>query len=237
MHDLDRTQEEFYDEYSGYEYEADAYEFEADYEDEYEYDDEYSDEFEYDFEAVFDEADELELAAELLEITDEDELDQFIGKLIKKAARKVKKAVKSPIGRRIGGMLKGVAKKALPKLGAVAGNFLLPGVGGAIGSKLGSTAGSILGLELEGLSPEDQEFEVAKQVVRLGGEAVKQAAKTSKSTPPQAAAQKAMVKAAKKHAPGLVGQAARTPASYMPTGARRSGRWVKRGNKVILHGL
>lgn len=233
MHDLDRTQEEFYDEYSGYEFEADAYEFEDEYGGEYE--GEYGYEFEYDFEAVFDEADELELAAELLEVTDEDELDQFIGKLIKKAAGKLKKVVRSPLGKTIGGMIKGVAKKALPTLGAAAGNFLLPGVGGALGGKLGSAAGTMFGLELEGLSAEDQEFEVAKQVVRLGGEAVKQAIKTGVDGSPQAAAQTAMVKAAQKHAPGLVGAAPGRP-GYMPVG-RRSGRWVKRGNRVILYGL
>ena len=221
MHDLDRTQAEYDGEYSGYEFEADAYEMET-----YEYEDEYDGEYEGEYrgvygeyEAVFDEADELELAAELLEVTDEDELDQFIGKLIKKAASKLKKVVKGPLGKTLGGLIKGVTKTALPALGAVAGNLVLPGVGGALGGKLGSAAGSVFGLELEGLSAEDQEFEVAKQVVRLGGEAVKQAAQPGMGTSgaPQAAAQTAMVKAAQKHAPGLVGGAG--------AAARRDGRY------------
>lgn len=231
MHDLDRTQTETHGDYSGYEFESDTYESEDEYEGEY------TQAFEYDFEAVFDEADELELAAELLEVSDEDELDQFIGNLIKKAASKLKKVVKGPLGKTLGGMIKGVAKTALPALGAAAGNFLLPGVGGAIGGKLGSAAGSMMGLELEGLSPEDQEFEVAKQVVRLGGEAVKQAAQASANMPPQAAAQTAMVKSARKHAPGLVGGTSQNRLNPSPTGVRRSGRWVKRGNKVIIYGL
>ena len=227
MHDLDRTQEEFYDETSDYEYEADNFEFEDEY-------DQYSG---YEVDSVFSEADELQLAAELLEITDEDELDQFIGKLFKNASRALGKAVKSPIFKTLGSALKGVAKQALPALGAAAGNFLLPGVGGMVGSKLASTAGSMLGLELEGLSAEDQEFEVARQIVRLGGEAAKQASKAPPSVSPQAAAQQALVKAAKKHAPGLVGQASAGRASYMPIAGQRSGRWVRRGKKVILYGL
>ena len=53
-----------------------------------------------------------------------------------------------------------------------------------MGSKLASAAGSMFGLELEGLSYEDQEFEVAKQVVRLGGAAANIAAQAPQSAPP-----------------------------------------------------
>ncbi len=254
MHDLDRTQEESYDEYSGFEFEAGDYEFEDEYEleaddyeleGEYEFEDEYEDEFEDEYEdedeleyysgEVFSEAEELELAAELLEVTEEHELDQFIGKLFKRAARKIKKKFKRPIFRKLGGFVKGFAKKALPKLGALAGNYFLPGIGGKIGRKLGSKAGKILGLELEGLSPEDQEFEIAKRIVRLGGEAAKQAA-VRNNMPSKAAAKVAMVKAAQKHAPGLVGKTSKRP-SYMPSGKKRSGRWVRRGSKIVIYGL
>ena len=63
---------------------------------------------------VFNEGEVMELAAELLEVTNEAELDRFLGKLIKKAGSALGKVVKSPIGQAVGGVLKGVAKKALP---------------------------------------------------------------------------------------------------------------------------
>ena len=48
---------------------------------------------------VLGETDEIEIAAELLEVRDEQELDQFLGNLIKKVGRAVGTAVRSPIGR------------------------------------------------------------------------------------------------------------------------------------------
>src|SRR5262245_10096582 len=56
------------------------------------------------------EAQEIELASELLEITSEQELEQFLGGLFKKVARGVGTFIKSPVGRALGGVLKGVAK-------------------------------------------------------------------------------------------------------------------------------
>ena len=57
---------------------------------------------------AFSEAEEMELAAELLGVADEAELDQFIGGLFKKIGRGIGKFVRSPIGRSLGGILKGV---------------------------------------------------------------------------------------------------------------------------------
>ncbi|MGH7520870.1 MAG: hypothetical protein ACREMI_06300 [Gemmatimonadales bacterium] len=64
-------------------------------------------------ETGLDEVDEMDLAAELLGVSDEAELDQFFGKLIKKAG----KFLKSPTGKALGGILKNVARKALPIAG------------------------------------------------------------------------------------------------------------------------
>jgi hypothetical protein len=98
-----------------------------------------------------------------------------------------------------------------------------------------SAAGRLVGLELEGLSPEDQEFEVAKRVVRLAGAATKKAATAERKMPPQAAAKAAVVAAAKKHAPGLLRPA--TPTMMSGPGAKRSGRWIRRGANIVLMGL
>ena len=99
-------------------------------------------------ESPFDEVEEMEYATQLLEVTEEAELDQFIGDLFRKAASAAGRVIKSPIGRQLGGMVKGAIKKALPGVGAAIGGYLAPGAGAAVGSKLASKAGDLLGLEL-----------------------------------------------------------------------------------------
>lgn len=188
-------------------------------------------------ESPFNEAEEMELAAELLSISNEEELDQFIGKLLKKAGRAAGKFIRSPIGKHIGGIIKGAAKSALPMIGSALGNAILPGVGGALGGKAASMAGSMLGLELEGLSQEDQEFEIARQIVRFGGAAASNAAEVAPTTPPQQAAQTAAVSAAQQYAPGLLKPKTEGAGkSRCRCGHRRSGRWVRNGNKIVLLG-
>ena len=194
---------------------------------------------EYGFEGPFSEAEEMEMAAQLLEITDEAELEQFIGDIFKKVSRAVGQVIKSPIGRQLGGILKGLAKKALPIAGGALGTYFGGPAGGAIGSQVASGAGQIFGLELEGLSAEDQEFEVARRFVRLAGEVAKQAALTPPNVPPQQAANAAVATAAQQHAPGLL-QPSQMPAPpAMGVGGRRqSGRWVRSGqHKITLIGV
>jgi hypothetical protein len=240
MHNIDRTNlESNYGEYAG-EYGEYAGEYEGEYEGEYP--GEYAGKFEaegetygeYSQESPFSEAEEMELAAELLSVQNEEELEQFLGKLFKKAAG----FLRSPIGRQLTGALKGIAKKALPALGTAAGNFLLPGVGGAIGGKLATAAGDMLGLELEGLSYEDQEFEVAKQVVRLSGAAATNAAQAPPQAPPAQTAQAALTSAAQQFAPGLLRpDTSASPAHHgMRRRHRHQGQWIRRGNAIILLG-
>lgn len=189
-------------------------------EDEYEEEDE-----------VFSEDQVQEYAAELLTVSNEQEFDYFLGDLIKAAG----KAIKSPVGKQIGGMLKGIAKKALPVAAGVLGNVVAPGVGGAIGSKLGSAAANLFELELEGMSAEDQEFEVAKQFVRLAADASKNAGKAPRGAPPARVAKQSMTNAARKFAPGLLNGQAASEASA--TAGGQSGRWVRRGQRIVLLGV
>eukprot|EP01032_Pedospumella_encystans_P000272 gene272-307_t len=90
-------------------------------------------------EGPFNEAQEMELALELMSVTSDAELDQFLGGLFKGALKGLKK-VGSAIGKvakPLGGALKGIAKKALPFVGGALGSFIpIPGVGTAIGSAL-----------------------------------------------------------------------------------------------------
>jgi hypothetical protein len=213
---------------NGFGYEADALET-----DEREYPDEF--EFENDAlgESPFDEAEVIDLAAEVLGVTDEAELEQFIGNLIQKAGQAVGKFVKSPTGRALGGILKGAAKKALPVVGSAVGSAIGGQSGAAIGGKLATSAGRIFGLELEGLSPEDQEFEAARHFVQFAGAAAKNAALASPATPPAVAAQAAAVGAARRLAPGLLRQS--TPPTSGANATRgRSGRWIRHGRNIIV---
>jgi hypothetical protein len=217
MHDIDRTRLEAEWEVDGLDGEA---EYEADYE-AYEAEFEFESEWEYEAEGPFSEAEEMELAAELLEITDEYELDQFIGKLVRRGARAVGRAIKSPTGRAL-------TRKLLPIAGRAVGNLIVPGAGGVVGARLAAGAGRAFGLELEGLTPEDQEFEVARRVVRLAGDAAQKAATAPSSVPPDAAASRAVASAARKHAPGLV------PAGAAAGG--QQGRWVRKGRAIVIYG-
>jgi len=176
------------------------------------------------------ETDEMEFAAELLEVRDEQELDRFLGNLIKKVGSAVGTVVRSPIGQTIRGTLKGVLRTALPVAGGALGTFVAGPLGTTIGGGLASMAGSALGLELEGLSQEDREFEAARQFVRFAGEAVINAAQSS-SPDPIAAARSATMIAARRFAPGLLrGPGLSTPARRTGPG----GRWLRRGRNILV---
>ena len=234
MHDIDRTRYEA--DYGEYESDEFAYEFEDEnYEDEY-----YEGEGEFYGnmygESPFNEAEEMELAADLLNVTNEQELDQFIGKLLSKAKKAIGKFIKSPVGKQLGGIIKGAAKSALPILGGIVGNAVLPGAGGAIGGSLASDASETFGLELEGLSQEDQEFEIARQFVRFGGAAVSNASETGTVMPPKQAAQAAATSAAQQHAPGMLNQPM-PGKSRCNCSHRRAGHWKRSGNKIIIFGV
>ena len=242
MHNIDRTQPELSEEYEGFELGGQSEEFGAL--------GELGESFEYEggeYEEVaspFAEHEEYELAAELLEIQSEEELNYFLGKLFKRVGSVAGRLIRSPVGRALGGVLRNVAKTALPMAGAALGNLVLPGVGGAIGGKLGSAAGRIFGLELEGMSAEDREFEVARRYVRLAGAAARRAAMAAPSLPPQRAAYAALQQAARTYAPGLLaaggvvggGLGAGVPSVTSSFGAR-TGRWIRRGRRIIVLGV
>jgi uncharacterized protein (DUF697 family) len=222
MHHLDRTFMEFGNEAED---EAETFEFTGENE----------------WGEVLGETEVQEFAAELLSVSNEQELNQFMGNLITKVGRAIGSAVDSPTGQALGSMLKSVAKTALPIAGAALGNMIVPGVGGAIGGKLASTAGSMFGLELEGLSHEDREFEVAKQFVRLAADATNSAVQSDQQgkSAPQTA-KEAVAQAAQKFAPGLLQptpQVAPAPAYHAATDTRHQGRWIRRGNRIVLMGV
>jgi hypothetical protein len=176
---------------------------------------------------VFSEAEVMELAGELLGVTNEAELDRFLGDLIKRAGRAVGQVVRSPIGQAVGGLLKGAAKRALPLAGAALGGFVGGPLGAQLGSGLASAAGSALGLEAETLNAEDREFEGAKKFVQMAGQAVKSAVTAPPTSNPAAIAQSAVTAAAKKIVPGLLKAGVGSPAG-------RTGRWMRQGRNIVI---
>lgn len=218
------------------EFETEVGELESD---EFEFEFESEMEFETEFESPMDETEEMELAAELLAVSSEQELDQFLGKVFKKIGRGIRK-----IARPLGGMLKRVAKKALPFVGGALGSFIpVPGVGTAVGSALGGAASKLLEVDLEGMTPEDQEFELARRFVRMASTAAAKAATMPADADPKTAAIQAIKAAAQQigggtpQGEGEVGVAGSTIPYRGPSGGRRTrGRWYRRGNSIVLTG-
>lgn len=230
MHDIDLTKNHFG---------AGADELETDSYEEFEFEfGQESEMFSDSEQGPFSESEEMEMAADLLEVSTDEELEQFLGDLFKKIGRGAKRFFKSSAGKALGGILKGVAKKALPIVGGTLGNLVVPGLGGVVGSSLASSAGKAFGLELEGMSPEDQEFEVARQYVKLAGSAAQKVAQMPSNMDPRSAATAAITEAAKQYAPGLLKQKGSSQTrNRTDLKGSRSGRWVRQGNKIILFGV
>lgn len=214
-----------YQQENAFEFNAEANVFEGE---QFEYEEEFASSGE-----VFNEGELLELTAELLEINNEEELNYFLGKLVKRAAGAIGKVARSPIGQALGGVLKTVAKKALPIAGGALGGFVGGPLGAKIGSSLAGYAGSALGLEAELLNQEDREFEGAKQFVRIAGDTVKNALAAPGNTNPQIAAQNAVVQSTRVLAPGLLSGSGAT-SSPRRSQSSTSGRWIRRGRNIVL---
>jgi hypothetical protein len=159
---------------------------------------------------------ELELASELLEVASEQELEQFLGDVFHSVGSAVGQFMRSETAHALGPILKDAAGKALPVLGRAIGDRIAP-VGGGDG-RLAQAAGTLLGLELEGLSPQDQEFEAARQFVRFAGAAANQALLTRPTMSPENVARAAVTAAGHRFAPGLAHEL--PPQPHRGTGQR-----------------
>lgn len=178
--------------------------------------------------AVFSEEEELQLAMELLEVASEEELDQFLGNVFKSVWKGVKKvgATIAKVAKPLGGALKAVAKTALPFVGGALGSMIpIPGVGTALGSALGRAASNALELEMENAAPADRELELARRFVRIAGQAARLAGDSDGST---RAVESALTRALHQQLPHF-----RSPA---PQQEEESGRWRRRGNRIVVMG-
>jgi hypothetical protein len=199
-------------------------------------------------ESSFSEETEMELASELLSIRNDAELDHFLGDLFKKAVGAVGGLLGGGQGNILKGIIGTVAKKVLPLAGTAAGTFFGGPVGAAIGGQLGQAASGLFEMELEGLSNEDREFEVARAVVRFGGNAARQVA-DNLTDDPQDDVRRGVIEAATRYAPGLLVEKAHRHHHHHGDHHHgdhhhhhgghhhHSGTWYRRGDKIIIENI
>jgi uncharacterized protein (DUF697 family) len=182
---------------------------------------------------VFTEGEELDLASRLLGVPGERELDNFVDGLVREAGRALNETLDPPMEQDLGSILKKIAKVALPIAGGAVGTFFGGPAGAMLGSTLGNAAGQAFGLELEGLSPEDAEFEVGKQFVRLAATIVQNAAEADPRADPRRVVHDAAVGAARVHAPGLIDLIERDTSNQRQYRRNPSSR----GDHAVVHHL
>ena len=233
MHDIDRTTLEFGQEIGGFP----GQEFEMQ---------------EFGGGGSLSEQQEIQFAHELLSVTNEQELEQFLGDFLSKAVSTVSNIARSPIGQAIGGVLKGVASKALPMAGTALGGFIGGPLGAKIGGGIANAATQALGLEYGEMQESgEREFDGARQFVRLAADTARNAVAAAQSgVDPRKAAQSAAVAAASQIAPALLSGAAGAGSTALTAAGRNgggllaaagapghSGRWVRRGQHIVLFGV
>jgi hypothetical protein len=185
---------------------------------------------------VLAEEEELALAAELLELNSEEEIDRFLGKLVRRVSRGVRGFIRSPVGRMLGGVLRRVAKVALPIAGRALGTFVGGPAGAMIGGQLAGVASQTLGLELQEMSAQEADFATARQFVRFATDMMRRAQATSPAANPTAVVRQAVQGAARQFAPGLLSRNL-PPLRVAPVRGGRRGVWVRRGPTITLYGV
>ncbi|CAD6555550.1 hypothetical protein LMG27952_05839 [Paraburkholderia hiiakae] len=186
--------------------------------------------------APFAELNEMELASEALEVANEAELEQFLGDVVSSAAKSIGGFLSSDTGKALVSSIKPIAKQALPIIGSAIGGRLGGPEGAQIGATLLPAVGQAFGLELEGLSNEDREFELARRLVRFAGSAGQEAANAFGTADDRSIAHGALMRAAQRFAPGLAGGFAQSncPHCGQSLGHGHRHRWVRRGNTIVV---
>jgi hypothetical protein len=169
----------------------------------------------------------LGLAAELLDATNRQELEEVLGRLVAEGAREAGGGLAPGTARALVGALGRTAERVLPTLATALGDRAVTAPGG---ESAAATAARVFGLELEGASAEDRDFEVARQLVRFGRAAATRAAESPAGSPAEVV-RDAVRDAGRRFAPGLL-----PPEPAVPDTAR-TGPWVRSGNTVVLFGV
>ncbi|MGY3090369.1 hypothetical protein ACVWYF_003424 [Hymenobacter sp. UYAg731] len=150
------------------------------------------------------------------------------------------------LGSRAGGAL----GSRLGPAGARAGQWAGGKAGGYAGSAAGNWAGTqagnwladnaqkVFGLELEALSPESQELEIARSFVRFATDVTRRANRALRQNPGLslgALGRQVLSASAPYHAPGLLNGAMQQLSG--PARRARSGTWERRGSTLVLYDI
>jgi hypothetical protein len=188
---------------------------------------------------VLNEEHQAQLASSLMDVTNEQELEYFLGDVFSGVAKTVGKFINSPTGQALGQGLKAVAQKVLPAAAQAVGERFGGATGGQIGSAIGNTAAGALEMEIQ-----DAEWEAANTMVKIAADAAKQVTEAPPHSDPQAVANKAIGDAVRVHAPHIAG--ALTNAfhegdcgcrHHRHHGGHHSGSWRRQGDKIVLIGV
>lgn len=167
---------------------------------------------------LLDDSADLALAAELLEAADPVDLRRVLSRAIAGAGVLGARVACSPMGPLLVAELERAMQPILTPQRRLPHGASAKTVSIHLGARM-------FGLELEGLSPEDKEFVLARQLVRLADEAARHAGKARSASPQSARA--AVHAAARQHAPGLL------PHVHLQASAH--GRWTRQAGQLILH--
>jgi hypothetical protein len=154
---------------------------------------------------------DIEQASKLLDATNETQLDAFLRGLIGEVARRSGGKLSADGARAVLAVVKKTARQTLPTLATVFGTDMKPSPWR--GKSPVATAARVYGLELEGLSAEERDFEIARQLIRFAQAATSRAANPPTALPAAAAVRAAVESAARQFAPGLL-----PPAPAIQTG-------------------
>lgn len=113
-----------------------------------------------------------ELAAGLLDVVSESELEDFVGGLVAETARNAGRSIPAGTARALVASLTTTAERTLPTLTVALGDERRPAAPVAA-----QTAARIFGVEPEGMSAEDRDFEIARRFVRFAQAATVRAAR------------------------------------------------------------
>jgi hypothetical protein len=112
-----------------------------------------------------------ELAAALLDVVNESELEDFVSGLVAEVARSAGRRIPVEARRALVASLRRTAERTLPALSVALGDEGTPDAPVAT-----QTAARIFGVETEGMSPEDRDFEIARRFVGFARAATLRAA-------------------------------------------------------------
>jgi hypothetical protein len=192
----------------------------------------------------FQEIPESELAYELMHVQSEEELDQFLGDLLKSAWSGAKAFYHSPLGQKLKNQaiegLKNMGRKALPGLGRTVGGHFFGPQGARIGGQLGRMAAKGLGLEFQGATALERRTEGSRRFVRTARNAARRIAAQIQTGQPVTARiiRQIILQEGRHWFPGLPVQSIDgMGGGTMPSSAQNSGRWYRQGSQIILEGI